>query len=198
MIRVDIRRKDFGTRQVLGTVRLDLDDGARAAILGPSGIGKSTLLRIIAGLDVAYDGTVERPERIAMVFQEPTLLDWRSVLDNIRLVTGVSDANARAALDQVGLSDHAGHFPNQLSLGQRRRAGLARALAARPQLLLLDEPFASLDAGLADEMRRLVSRLISDSAATVILVTHVADDAVALNAKSYVLNGAPAVLTEGQ
>lgn len=197
MIEVDIRAKAFGPVQVLGALRFRLDAGQTLAILGPSGIGKSTLLRIIAGIDPAYSGAVRTPARGAMVFQDPTLLPWRSALDNLRIVHPVlTDAEARATLARVGLGDRGADFPGQLSLGQQRRLALARAFAGRPELLIMDEPFVSLDAATADEMLRLTETLIAETQPATVFVTHAPAEAARLADRVLHLAGQPAVLHE--
>jgi NitT/TauT family transport system ATP-binding protein len=194
MIHLRLVSKSFGQQAVLGGIDLKIKAGERIAVLGPSGIGKSTLLRIMAGLDRDFEGEIARPARIAYVFQEPTLLPWRSVAANLALTTGAGDGEVEAALAAVGLSEHVAKYPGQLSLGQQRRAALARALCARPEVLFLDEPFASLDETLADEMRGLVARLIDDSDMAVVLATHARADAVELGARQMQLAGTPARL----
>jgi NitT/TauT family transport system ATP-binding protein len=176
-LEVNIRRKAFGAHVVLSDLAFTVDPGETLAVLGASGIGKTTLLRIVAGLDRDFEGTVRRPERIAMVFQEPTLLPWRSALKNLTLVTGVDEATAEAALADVGLEGRSGLFPRQLSLGQQRRLALARAFVARPELLLLDEPFVSLDPPLVAEMLALTERLIARARPATLFVTHSAAEA---------------------
>jgi sulfonate transport system ATP-binding protein len=174
---VDIRRKAFGANEVLRDVAFEVRPGETLAVVGPSGVGKSTLLRIVAGLDADYAGEVRRPERTAMVFQEPTLLPWRSAAQNLTLTTGVDAARAEAALGEVGLAGRGGLFPRQLSLGQQRRLALARAFARRPELLLLDEPYVSLDADLVEEMLALTERLIAATRPATLFVTHAAAEA---------------------
>lgn len=172
LLAVAIRRKAFGTVEVLRDLAFEVDRGETLAVLGPSGVGKSTLLRIVAGLDPDYDGRVTRPERLAMVFQEPTLLPWRNTAQNVTLTTGVDAAQAEAALAEVGLAGKGALYPRQLSLGQQRRLGLARAFAVRPDLLLMDEPFVSLDAERVEEMLALTERLIAATRAATVFVTH--------------------------
>ena len=140
-----LRAKFFGATRVLGALRLSIGKGEIVALTGASGIGKTTLLRILAGLDTEFDGTLRRPERTAMVFQEPTLLPWRDARANIRLTTGASADAADRLLAEVGLEGREEALPLQLSLGQRRRLAFARALAAAPEGLApaaLDAPGA--------------------------------------------------------
>jgi NitT/TauT family transport system ATP-binding protein len=195
MIRVEVRRKAFGRTEVLRDVRFDLAPGERLAVLGPSGVGKSTLLRIVAGVDAAFEGRVERPGHVAMVFQEPTLLRWRSVLQNLTLThPGLPEEEASAMLGRVGLRGKADLFPGQLSLGQQRRVALARAFVGRPSLLVLDEPFVSLDAALAEEMIALTESLIAEARPAVLLVTHLRAEAERLGERIRRLEGDPATL----
>ncbi len=180
--------------------RLTVAGGTVLAIVGPSGIGKSSLLRMIAGIDTDFAGSIRIGGVAAsdapapgMVFQDARLLPWLTVRDNLTaLIPGLGLATAEARLAQVGLAAESAVYPFQLSGGMQRRVALARALAANPRLLLLDEPFVSLEPALADEMRGLVQRLVAESGATVLLVTHAAEDAAALAHRVLVLGGRPA------
>ncbi|RMC32008.1 ABC transporter ATP-binding protein [Paracoccus alkanivorans] len=193
-MRIELNEKVFGGRVILGPLALEVERGQRVALLGPSGIGKSTLLRIIAGLDRDFDGRLSGDDRLAVVFQEPVLLPWRKALDNITIPTGCDTATARDLMAQVGLSGHEGQFPRQMSLGQQRRLALARAFAVRPDILLMDEPFASLDAETAARMIGLTLELLERSGAGLIHVTHDTGEPARLAARPLRLGGSPAVL----
>ena len=195
-IRVNILSKRFGATEVLRGVYFSVARGETVALVGPSGIGKSTVLRIVAGLDPAFDGEVQRPEAVARVFQEPTLLPWRSALQNLTLVhPDLSDSGARAMLARVGLKGREEAFPRSLSLGQQRRLALARAFAGAPQMLIMDEPFVSLDPELAEAMLGLTEELIAEHRPATIFVTHARDEADRLASRLLELRGTPATLT---
>jgi len=196
MIRVDVSQKRFGGKMILADVHCTIREGETVALLGPSGIGKTTLLRIVAGLDPDFVGKIERPERLAMVFQEPLLLPWRSALRNLTLATGIADGAAAALLSEVGLADKAEDFPGQLSLGQQRRLALARAFAAQPEFLLMDEPFASLDQSKTEEMIALTKTLIAARGVTTLFVTHSEHEAALLADRKLHLDGRPAQFAE--
>ena len=177
-IQARIDEKRLGGRVILRDLRLSVAPGEFVAVTGPSGCGKSTLLAILAGLDPAFRGRVHAPGRLGVVFQEPRLLPWYSVARNIALAApGLGPAAIESALAAVGLPDAGPLLPGQLSLGMARRAALARALAVVPELLLLDEPFVSLDAASADLVRTLVARAWSTHRPTVVMVTHDLEDA---------------------
>ena len=194
-MQIDIRGKSFAGRPVLGPIRLTLAQGQRVAILGPSGIGKTTFLRIVAGLDGDFDGTVTETGRTTVVFQEPTLLPWRTALENITLPTAVTDEVAQGLLAEVGLAGKETLYPRQLSLGQQRRLALARAFAPDPTVLLMDEPFASLDAETAARMLDLTAALLDRAGVSLIFVTHDPSEAAHLKAQPMILQGSPAVLS---
>jgi sulfonate transport system ATP-binding protein len=185
------------TREALRGVAFTLDKGKVGAIVGPSGCGKTTLLRIIAGLDASFEGSVARPGlgRVAVVFQEPRLLPWRNVDDNVRLVApDVAETELAALFASMGLSEHRRHFPNELSLGLARRVALARALAVHPDLLLLDEPFASLDAVTATGLAEQIADLVEARTMTTLMVAHDIDQAIRLADVVYMLSAGPARL----
>ncbi|WP_417668731.1 ABC transporter ATP-binding protein [Roseibium sp.] len=195
MIRVHVRRKSFGATDVLKDVNFALQDGECLAILGKSGVGKSTLLRLVADIDQDFTGQIERPEKMAFVFQEPTLLPWRSAIDNLLIVhPDLDQRGAKVMLARVGLADKADHFPGQLSLGQQRRLALARAFAGRPELLILDEPFVSLDEKTAKEMLALTRGLLKEISPTTLFVTHEREEAELLADRTMELVGSPATV----
>ena len=195
---VAIEAKKFGDTAVLGEVGFNLAAGERAALLGRSGIGKSTLLSLISGMDTVFDGSIAKPPgRLAMVFQSPRLLPWRTLAENIAIVPGAGDMNrARQLLGEVGLADAVDQYPEKVSLGMQRRASLARAMAVEPDLILLDEPLASLDPATAAQMREELTILFERTGATVLLATHDRREALALTDRILELAGKPATIAE--
>jgi ABC-type nitrate/sulfonate/bicarbonate transport system ATPase subunit len=180
---------------VIADLCFALKEGETGALIGPSGCGKSTLMRILAGLDRNFEGSVHIPAggRIGMAFQEPRLLPWRSVEDNVRLAAPeASEAELATLFAALGLFEHRTHLPGELSVGLARRVALARAFAVRPTLLLLDEPFVSLDAPLARQMQRDLARLVESRRMITVLVTHDIDEAIALADRIFVLSARPA------
>jgi sulfonate transport system ATP-binding protein len=174
-------RRRFGNRTVIDGLSLSIPGGEFVALLGPSGCGKSTLLRILAGLDADIEGQVTVARRRAVAFQAPRLLPWKRVWRNV--VLGVPRAGrdeAMAALTEVGLGERAAAWPATLSGGEAQRASLARALIRRPDLLLLDEPFAALDALTRLKAQDLVAELWRNHSPAVLLVTHDVDEAIRL------------------
>jgi NitT/TauT family transport system ATP-binding protein len=204
-LNVDIKQKSFrsasgGSLQVLGEVAFSLESGEVAALVGPSGCGKTTLLRIVAGLDRDFQGIVTLPAHctLGMVFQEPRLLAWRTVEQNVRLTAPqANDAELAALFRTLGLAGHRDHYPGELSLGLARRVALARAFAVNPDLLLLDEPFVSLDDQLAARLREELAELVDRRPLTTLLVTHNLEEAIGLADRLLFLSASPArVLAE--
>jgi NitT/TauT family transport system ATP-binding protein len=203
-LEVNVRSKRYGGGPpVLEDLHFAVPAGGIVALSGPSGVGKTTLLDLLAGLSAEYDGEIGlggRPltaadMRLGMVFQEPRLMPWLSVRQNIALV--VPDARAEAGwidelLAAVGLAERADAWPRALSGGMQRRVALARAFAVRPQLLLLDEPFISLDAPTAQQLRNLLLGLWQRLRPTVVLASHDLEDAIALADRILFLSASPA------
>ena len=202
-ISVDIHEKQYlghaGAKSVtaLHNLQACVAPSEFCIITGPSGCGKTTLLNIIAGLDRDFAGTVRfepiPAPKIGYVFQNPRLLPWRTVRENIALVLPHHGTSAKldALLAEIGLADAADVYPTRLSGGMARRAALARAFAIAPDLLLMDEPFLSLDAAAADRLRGLLLRLVSTRPVTVLFVTHDLTEAVQLADRILVLSQAP-------
>lgn len=181
---------------VLGLIDVQVNAGDRICLLGPSGVGKTTLLNAIAGLDAHLSPVIERQSglRVGYLFQEHRLLPWYTVRQNLKLVGATASEIDRLLVD-VGLSEAGDRLPDQLSLGMARRAALARSLAIRPELLLLDEPFASLDPDRAAELRGLITRLLDARPhMALICVTHDARDADELANRLWYMSGRPATL----
>jgi NitT/TauT family transport system ATP-binding protein len=168
--------------------------GEFLAIVGPSGAGKTTLLKIISGLDSAFEGRLQMPSagKIGFMFQEPRLMPWLTVEQNLRLVDKTVDSTKLAqSLAKVGLKDCANLFPNQLSGGMQRRVALLRAFSVAPQLLLMDEPFQSLDVPTANQLRAHLLELWQDIKPTVLFVTHNLQEALALADRVLFLSTGP-------
>ena len=172
----------YGDRTVLHELDVEIRRGEFVALLGKSGCGKTTLLRTLAGLDLLDGGDLVVPSSSTVVFQEHRLLPWEKVWRNVALSLPRATARSRAqsALAEVGLGDHADAWPLTLSGGEAQRVALARALVREPELLLLDEPFAALDALTRIRMHGLVRDLIARHRPAVLLVTHDVDEAVLL------------------
>lgn len=189
---VDIKQKKFARSDVsvLSDIKFSAKSGEFLAIVGPSGSGKTTMLNIIAGLDSDFQGdivinqqTSNQKMKIGMVFQDARLLPWLSVVDNVRLVLGYDQEHTRHAkklLSAVGLSEYADAYPNQLSGGMQRRLALVRAFSVKPGLLLLDEPFISLDVPTANRLRELLIELWQTWNPTILFVTHDLREALAM------------------
>jgi NitT/TauT family transport system ATP-binding protein len=187
-------------------VTLSIRRGEFISIVGPSGCGKSSLLKLVYGLQAVSSGrieidgeTVKGPRRdIGMVFQTPVLLPWRTILDNVLLPADVLRLDKRAAtqsaknlLAMVGLTGFEAHYPSELSGGMQQRAGIVRALVHDPHLLLMDEPFAALDALTREQMTLDLQRIWQTSGKTVLFVTHSISEAVLLSDRIVVMSARP-------
>ncbi|TPI09466.1 ATP-binding cassette domain-containing protein [Mesorhizobium sp. B4-1-3] len=198
-LRVDIAEKTFRSAQgvsvtALKNLSFEVRQGEFVCLLGPSGCGKTTTLRILLGLDRQFSGSFQLPGgRIAAVFQEPTLLPWRTVEQNVRLALpkDLRMQNLDALFDTLGLTGMRSLYPAELSLGLARRVALARAFAIEPAVLFLDEPFVSLDGRTAGQLRRLLLDVWSARPTTALMVTHNLTEALALSDRIIVLAPRP-------
>ncbi len=202
-LEINIRRKAFardgGELEVLRDFHLSVEQGEFVAVLGPSGCGKSTMLQIAAGLDADFDGSLTYGSGIeagmAYVFQQPRLLPWRTVQQNIELVfddPASKHEEIAQVLSSVGLAECENLYPGEMSLGMQRRAALARAFVLKPALLLMDEPFVSLDAALGRRLRDLLRELLEQQPTAVVFVTHDWREAVSLADRMVLLSAGPA------
>jgi sulfonate transport system ATP-binding protein len=199
--------KQFGGQPVINDVSFDVRAGEVVSLIGPSGCGKSTLLRLLAGLEGDHSGQLSidgapvtgANTGVGLMFQEPRLMPWLTVADNVAF--GLRGQHARdteaitALLDQVQMHDAAGMLPKQLSGGMAQRAALARALATKPTLLLLDEPFSAVDAITRIHLQDLLLDTWQRTQLTMLLVTHDLDEALTLSDRVIVLSDRPASIT---
>jgi NitT/TauT family transport system ATP-binding protein len=194
-IHVSVKRKIFpavGDREaqlVLQDIEFEVAPRSFLVITGPSGCGKSTLLNIIAGLDKDYEGSIDlgpAKDGVTFIFQTPRLLPWRTLYENIALAIPDGDprhAQIPAMLQRVGLEEAQNAYPEMLSLGMQRRAALARGFILEPKILLMDEPFVSLDDPTAASLRELLMELWHRQPTTVIFVTHDRSEAIQLGTR---------------
>ncbi len=207
---IHVIEKRFDDVALLADIDITISTGEFVAIVGPSGIGKTTLLGMIAGLDSDYAGVIrydgeplagpgQSPAGMGIVFQEPRLMPWLTVGDNVRLAEAERLARdhgyvsrADTLLEEVGLGASRDAWPGRLSGGMQRRAALARAFVVEPWLLLMDEPFVSLDATAADQLRALLRRLCTRVRPLVLFVTHDVREALVLADRILFLGGTPA------
>ncbi|GHD23238.1 ABC transporter ATP-binding protein [Tianweitania populi] len=183
--------RHYGKRIVIEGLNLRIEPGEFVAMLGESGCGKTTLLRALAGLDPVDGGSIDGPAQPAVVFQEHRLLPWAPLWQNVALGMDTAEGKAKAiaALQEVGLGGRENDWPRNLSGGQAQRVALARALVREPSLLLLDEPFAALDALTRIKMHELIKDLVALHRPGVLLVTHDVDEAIALADRILVMRG---------
>jgi len=198
LLRLDRVRVAYGGVQVLDGIDLEVRDGEFVALVGPSGCGKTTLLNLCSGWLTPSSGRVDRPAAQRMVFQQDGLFPWLTVEENIALGVRRAGGGAeqrhrvQALLALIGLNGFARHYPHQLSGGMRQRAELARALGGETPLLLMDEPFSSLDYLARMRMRLELARILREQPRTVVLVTHDIEEAAQLADRVLVLSERPA------
>ncbi|TEA00548.1 ABC transporter ATP-binding protein [Mycobacteroides salmoniphilum] len=191
-VRITNGTRYFGSTAAFRDIDVQVASGEFVAVLGPSGSGKSTLLRVLAGLEELSTGTVVwasdggRP-RTGVVFQDPLLMPWLTVAENIAFAKrfavhrgGFDDAYVDDLVGRFGIRRLSGRYPDQLSGGQAQRVSILRAVATRPRLLLLDEPFSALDPATRADLQSWLAELAGELAVTVILVTHDVDEALTL------------------
>lgn len=194
--------RTFGSTHALGPLDLTVTPGEFVCVVGPSGCGKSTLLRIAAGLTRPSGGTLEirttSPRPAAMIFQDYGIYDWKTVLANVRFGLDIQkvprkEANTRARdwLARMGLADFADAYPSALSGGMRQRVAIARALAVEPEILLMDEPFAALDAQLRTILQDELLALTQTTRTTTLFITHSLEEAIVLGDRVLVMSARP-------
>lgn len=194
----------------LQDVSLSLPQGSIGAIIGPSGCGKSTLLSILAGLNKKYQGSVyikgsppQESNEVALILQEYGLLPWKTIWDNVKLGLVIKGVPAKETAERtekilikLGLLHLRKRFPIQLSGGQRQRVAIARSLILNPELLLMDEPFSSLDALTREEMQDLLLNVWKETGLTILLITHNIEEAVFLGRKIFVMSSCPGTIIQ--
>lgn len=202
LLKISDLRKKFEKNHVLEDINFSLKKGEVICILGPSGCGKSTLLRILADIETFDSGKIENnASHTAFIFQEDRLLPWLNVAQNLELVLKdqINDQMEREniikeVLQNVGLVDYCDYMPAQLSGGMKQRVAIARALAIKPELLLMDEPFANLDFPLRLDLIRLISKIFSEGKMGGIFVTHDSREAVLMGDHIMIMTSNPATI----
>ena len=207
-IKINIKSKVFQTNNrklqshsAISKLKFDVSKGEFCSIIGPSGCGKTTLLNLISGLDKNLNGEIifdkekkVKDIRIAYMFQNPRLLPWLTVLENVEIVLSKEQKNSDRAteiLSIMGLKKFLGYYPSQLSGGMQRRVALARSYSSQPELFLLDEPFVSLDDEMANKLRDMLISLWTNEPTTIIFVTHDLREAIYLADRIIFLSSAP-------
>ncbi|MEM7044664.1 MAG: ABC transporter ATP-binding protein [Pseudomonadota bacterium] len=203
-LRAKVRAKHFPAvgnappKHVVQDFVLEIPENGFVALFGPSGCGKTTILNMLAGLDRDFDGEIDRrDDEVAYVFQEPRLLPWLTVEDNLKLVLddgGETEALIDAWLGEMGLSDVRNVYANRLSLGMARRVALARGFITRPRVLLMDEPFVSLDEPTADRLQQLLLDTLAAHPAAVVFITHSLREAITLADEIVFLSPSPTAI----
>lgn len=196
MLNINIENKYYQNKQIISMLKLEIHNGEFISIIGPSGCGKTTLLNIISNLDKEYDGEISLDNKkdldIGFMFQDSRIIPWLSVFDNIMLVSKEkNEADIISLLSDIGLKDYIYSFPKELSGGMKRRVSLVRAFINKPKLLLLDEPFISLDYPTAQSLRTDFIRFYKKYLPTVVFVTHDLKEAISLSNRIVFLDSKP-------
>ncbi|PLV57520.1 ABC transporter ATP-binding protein [Thermotoga sp. SG1] len=195
LLRVENLKKDFDGVAVIEDWNLEVKKGEKVALLGPSGCGKTTFLRIIAGLE-SFHGRVEIfTERIGYVFQDPRLIPWKTVMENLKLIRDDPE-RIRSFLEKVGLKGFEGHYPWQLSEGMKQRVNFVRAFLVEPDLLLLDEPFDALDLKTKIRVMDLLMEQWEERNFSIVFVTHDVKEAVFIADRIFFLSGRPSRIVD--
>lgn len=209
-LNLSVQNKSYASsaEQILGTIEARIPNGQFVALVGPSGTGKTTLLNMISGLEKSELGSVSidfkpvnsRPDcRISYIFQQPRLMPWLTVAENLKLTAPeCTDEEIEGMLQRVGLQGKSEKYPRKLSGGMRKRVSIARAFLGKPELLLLDEPFVSLDLPTAENLRCILEELWQEHKPTVLFVTHDLDEAILLADRVLFLSQAPGRLIRDQ
>ena len=201
-INIEIKNKSFplkikNTKRqnlIFKNIVLKIKKGEFNSIFGPSGCGKTTLLNMISGLDKNFEGSIDAEKNVSYMFQSPSLFPWLTAIDNIKFpIRKNSNSNkiANDLIKKVGLEKFKNQYPDKLSGGMQRRIALARAFASNPSVLLLDEPFISLDKKIANLLRKLLINLWKKNKPTVIFVSHDLDEAIELADRIFFLSSLP-------
>ncbi|GAB2697485.1 ABC transporter ATP-binding protein [Aliiglaciecola sp. 3_MG-2023] len=207
MLTIDIQNKSFDSDvSIIKNLHFSVDKNEIVALIGPSGAGKSTLLNLIAGLDEEFEGTITSAScathNIGLMFQEARLMPWLTVLENVLLVAEGRKDKQKAKQDAldilklVGMESHEHAYPKQLSGGMTKRVALARAFMFNPEVLLMDEPFASLDAPSAEQLRQKLLILQQQMSSSILYVTHDLTEAVAIADRIIFLTEKPMTVIE--
>jgi NitT/TauT family transport system ATP-binding protein len=190
-LRIQNLSKHFGKLSVIERWNFDVKVGEKLTIFGPSGCGKTTFLRIVSGLEKPTSGEIETSfQRVGMVFQDPTLIPWKNIIDNLRFVRK-SDKEIENILEKMSLSSFEPYFPSSLSGGMKQRVNLARAILINPDLLVLDEPFFSLDLATKMEIMKDIKEIHKKIGFTLLMVTHDVKEAIYISDRILLLSPRP-------
>lgn len=198
VLKIEDLNKEFGDLKVIDNLNMNIKDKEIVSIIGPSGCGKSTLLNIISGIIKDYKGKVEKDiNKIGYVFQEDRLLPWSNLFQNVSIVDDNSKSeDVLALIKDVGLQGFENYYPHQLSGGMRQRCAIARGFNYCCDLLLMDEPFKSLDYNLRIDMLNTLIKLYKKNKRSILFITHEIDEALTVASRIYVLKKRPTTVVE--